>query len=447
MKMLRKISALVLVIMMIAMVGTAWATDPTAVGNYMGNVDTKTVVSGNNIPLAKTIVFFNPDGSEIREPDITYTYTITPVTVSTTTVTDKDGDVAHVNSGLSGEGGATKGVSSSVSIAFSQKTESTDNKHAAAVKGTPVVKATNITVTPTDFPHAGIYRYKITETSEPIASNISTVGLDGRDNAYSNVRYLDVYISNGTSGLVLAGAVIFKTNMDLYGIKIDDNKKITTDKTIGFDVESTSPTDNDYDNDETVDKYHTYNVKVQKTTTGTLADKTYDFPFEVTTTGALAHGIMADAAVYGGTYKDGSTTTCPSTITVSKTAVTLKPQLSNGDYITLTGLPTGTTVNVKETNTTVDQYTPSITTQTGFTDLSLTSTGAMTAGTGTTQLSAAATISDKTQNSVIGLTNNLAEVSPTGYVTRFAPYALILVGGIVLLIIAKKRKPAKDDEE
>jgi len=71
----------------------------------------------------------------------------------------------------------------------------------------------------------------------------------------------------------------------------------------------------------------------------------------------------------------------------------------------------------------------------------------MAAGTGATQLSAAATISDKTQNSVIGLTNTLAEVSPTGYVSRFAPYALILVAGIVLLIVAKKRKPAKDDEE
>jgi hypothetical protein len=70
----------------------------------------------------------------------------------------------------------------------------------------------------------------------------------------------------------------------------------------------------------------------------------------------------------------------------------------------------------------------------------------MTAGTGTTQLSAAATINDKTQNSVIGLTNNLAEVSPTGYVTRFAPYALILIGGVALLVIAmKKRKHTEED--
>ncbi len=47
----------------------------------------------------------------------------------------------------------------------------------------------------------------------------------------------------------------------------------------------------------------------------------------------------------------------------------------------------------------------------------------------------------------IVIKNNMEVVSPTGYVSRFAPYALILVAGIVLLIVAKKRKSAKDDEE
>lgn len=47
----------------------------------------------------------------------------------------------------------------------------------------------------------------------------------------------------------------------------------------------------------------------------------------------------------------------------------------------------------------------------------------------------------------VKFTNTLQLISPTGYVSRFAPYALILVAGIALLIVAKKRKPAKDDEE
>ena len=56
-----------------------------------------------------------------------------------------------------------------------------------------------------------------------------------------------------------------------------------------------------------------------------------------------------------------------------------------------------------------------------------------------------ATIADKTQNSVIGLTNTLAEVSPTGVVLRIAPYVAILGGGIALLLLSKRTK--KDDED
>ena len=51
-----------------------------------------------------------------------------------------------------------------------------------------------------------------------------------------------------------------------------------------------------------------------------------------------------------------------------------------------------------------------------------------------------------TEGQVLTVTNTLAEISPTGYVTRFAPYALILVGGIVLLVIAMKRKGRKEEE-
>jgi len=54
--------------------------------------------------------------------------------------------------------------------------------------------------------------------------------------------------------------------------------------------------------------------------------------------------------------------------------------------------------------------------------------------------------SNDDSSQLLTITNTITEVSPTGYVTRFAPYALILVGGILLLIIAKKHKKTTDED-
>lgn len=448
MKTLRIISALVLVVMMIAVVGAAWAaTDVYNGSNQVENTHDITggLIGGTTIPLTKGIVLFNTNGSEIREPNISFTYTVTPVDPTTAnqgqpllgvTVTDDGSRNSENPVTVNVYDGVAGAFASSLTLSFAD----TNTKVAAAQSGTEVEKTGNLTVTLSAFQHAGIYRYKITEEANP--TDVTSVGLDARDSAYDSTRYLDVYIKNGSNGLEMYGAVIFKST-DANAIS-DTNGDITTstEKTTGFEpsVGSTGGPAN-YEADTNVDKYHTFNLEVNKTITGGLADKTHDFPFEITLTGNKTATIVTDYSKAGASYVG----TEPTTVNINTTAAVLTPALSDGDSVTITGIPVGTTVQVKETNNTYDQYTPSITNQTGFTGLTLSTTGAMAAG--TTQLSAAATISDKTQNSVIGLTNNLAEVSPTGYVTRFAPYALILVGGIVLLIIAKKRKPAKDDEE
>ncbi len=46
----------------------------------------------------------------------------------------------------------------------------------------------------------------------------------------------------------------------------------------------------------------------------------------------------------------------------------------------------------------------------------------------------------------VAITNTLLQISPTGIVTRYAPYDLILVAGVVLLVISKKRKKNTDEE-
>ena len=46
----------------------------------------------------------------------------------------------------------------------------------------------------------------------------------------------------------------------------------------------------------------------------------------------------------------------------------------------------------------------------------------------------------------VEITNTLSLISPTGLVVRFAPYGLLLIGGIALLIIAMKHRKHNEED-
>ena len=154
--------------------------------------------------------------------------------------------------------------------------------------------------------------------------------------------------------------------------------------------------------------------------------------------------------------------------------------------MTLTGLPKGTVVKIKETNDTYDIYEASLDTATGTTTSSVIakaydSSDVMQNSSlldlprnyyaktvikddndpqnvvyndATYEIDGAVSYDSTTSKrsgsynrTVIGFTNTMKQISPTGIVTRYAPYALILVGGIVLLIISKKHKKHTEEED
>ena len=453
-KTMKKLISLILALMMITAVAAAWAdADNTYEGS---NNALATGVAGNTaIPLNKTVVIFNTqDNTTVREPDITFSYAITKVNSSasegaqlTSTVSDGTNTAKVYNGVLTGDYAGA--ITNPANIVYSSTSSGNANTVLATTKGFEDEKSTNITVDPTKFPHAGIYRYVITESSNETLTN---VGMEAHTSNYDNTRYLDVYIynpDNDHNTLWMGAAVIFKSaSTDESNPPKTASEAITTttDKTTGFEPGNNTPdgSTNDYTDDDTVDRYFTYNLQVTKAITGTLADKNHDFPFQISFTGALANAVTVDVT-------NSSASPANTTLSISTTAATDTAALRDGETYSVTGLPKGTTVTVKEYNDTVDDYklTTSFAGTTSEATISAATLGTdadhLTGETGVLINSGSTTVKADA-NTVLTFTNDLASISPTGYVSRFAPYALILIGGIALLIIAKKHKKHTDEE-
>ena len=402
--------------------------------------DSQTETTANTIKITKGIAVFNPESISIRLPATTYTYTVEPFrfpTNTSATVTDKEDDAATVNDGVTGGVGDT-------TISFAQ----TDTVTADS-DGVEFEKDSTLSVTLNAFPHAGIYRYTVTEGNNTLAA-------DGilRQTGYSTVRYLDVYIGNNasTGALELVGAVFFTTAESGTNAGTDDiDYDSFAGKTTGFEpsvVPGSSGANVDYTNDTSVDKYYTYNLTVTKTTTGNMADKKNKFPITVNMTKATG---VDDVTVDFSVSNDAATRTSNETATLGS-SVDFVADLADGGSMYIKGIPYYTdstpayaTVNsISDQNNTSDKYTPSITSATGLTSTlafanEATDAGATATTTGTANFNAtpyAATINVK---------NTMSEISPTGLAFRVAPYVLMLAAGISLvLLFAKRRREITD---
>ena len=458
--MMKKIGALLLAIMMIAVVGLAYATDAddTYTGSGNDNADNFTGLTANpqTIPITKGIVFFNANGSAVYEPNVTFKYEVAPDTAvaadgTTATVTD---DVPVVRNVYPGPAEGVIGTT----ISFAANT--TNGTHTAAADGTEVEKTEALTLNISKFERPGIYRYIITEsvmspaTGADDSAKLQAVGLTARNANYDNTRYLDVYIRNGSSGLEMYGAVIFKTT-GASGDEGKDSITTTTKKTTGFEPNPTGDDSITYENDPNVDKYYTYDFTVKKTVSGSMADKNHEFPFYVTVSNSISGAMFTYTADNTETFTDatnarGVVTLTAANFSIGSNADTSNLTLKNNDTIKLVGLPssqaTELAVVVKEFNNTYDQYTASVsavsTTQPSIakTNDTIESNGVMNASTGSVETASFDVKTNDVASQILTIENNLTEISPTGVVLRIAPYALMLAAGIFLLLISRKRK-------
>ncbi len=439
--------ALVLSLNVAAMAANMNASgEDTGVAGAWETADTP-IPQDKTINIKKELLSYNATSQSVFAPAFSYVYTVTPADVSGKTVTDETSDhesgvaVANVpvkqgiTTGLKVNNGASGSATSAVGyLDFTNATVLTTSAAGGSNTYNITLDFTGVT-----FPQAGVYRYQVAETITK-ADHTTTVTYDNiaikdASGTNPNTRWLDVYV-DGTGAIY--GYVCMAAN---------DSVTPSTTKTNGFVTGSTG-----------ADKYYTYDLELSKLVNNdTYAKNSHPFPFTV---------IFKNTKNYSTTYTITETTDTGSTgITpAAASAPTWSgvAKVKDGVAITYTGIPAGVDVDVYETND-MSGVTYTVVTTVNGTDgtpdnnVSWGTAPATATPQATTKAayeSTKATVDTKditdttptTDKQTLKITNTLLLISPTGVVLRIAPYVLILVGGIALLLVSRRRKAASEEE-
>jgi len=481
MKNLKRIGAIILALLMVLGMSTmVFATEPeepvttsptTLNTNGEQGVfpekDTPTPQS-KTLVLEKELKVYNVDEETVKAPTISYTYTIAPATVANgTTVTDSDKNgtihdagvtvTAPVKAGIANENFPT--IANDGVVAWTA-TEDVN----AGNDGVKNVKGISIDFSDVVFTGPGVYRYAIMEyLTDGYAYASSGVTETTAPSVGAHTRYIDVYVRPAPTGYTDGSKA---TDWDIYGYTcFYNNESITEGDKTTQAVKTTGFVDGTTNGSEgtafLADQYYTYNVIISKTVVNdSYSASSVGFPFTV---------LFTNDTVSAGTIVTNGATAPTGTDFIHNTSVNLTDgalkgvaTLKSGQQIKYVGIPNGTSVEVYETNVAtgvtykVDTaLTKSTTTTT--TDASVSWGPAPSSATSQANPKAAyestkatiATNADADDDNAykVAITNTLMTISPTGLVMRFAPYALILAAGIVILVIALKHRSKKDDED
>lgn len=432
----RLIALMLTIVMALAMTATAFATESITetmdedgeIGNFApdGNPEAKL----KSVVIYKHLVAYNPDGFTIKAPTVSYSYAIAPATFDSLYVTDEQNPAVTANV-IAGAG--EPAITSSVEW---------ENSDSLSTGANGVVNDLPITIDFSNvvFPSAGVFRYKISETVSNIAASGITAGTSARE------RYLDVYVrasstcddGNDADDWEIYGYTCFVKNNSITA-----STKADVAKTIGFGSYTIGETK------YTADSYYTFNLEIGKTVVNdSYAENNVEFPFTVIFTNDAVTGSIDIASSISGTvngFRDPAAGALSSTKGIAK--------IKHNASVTYIGIPCGTSVEVYETNTATG-VTYEVTTT--LSPSTVTATPEMVSSTSTVPTTAVAQASQKPvyqstktvinttadvaadSSFTISVTNKYSTISPTGVIVRYAPYALVLICGILLLLLGWK---------
>lgn len=276
------------------------------------------------------------------------------------------------------------------------------------------------------YKEAGKYEYTVIEnqTATPAVTNGEHEKM-----IMSKAEYkMDVYVTNGDTGLQIANIIVNKTKDD-KGIAATGKVDISDTDQNGFKftntyVQEAGTGDKPSNPDEDYTKYGSLNVskKIELNENGGTASTTDEFSFKAT----FNFPAGTDANTLGGVKANGTAIT----LTDGACNFTLK----NGEKEKFTGLPVGTTMTVTESAT--PNYKGSA---------NVTINGVNEDPVGAAKYDEAITISNKKlgqRKNAVEVTNTYNNVPLTGIIMNNLPYiAMIVIGAAALVVyVQNKRK-------
>ena len=385
----------------------------------------KTSASDTTLMIPKSVTVTNSTEGDYYGPAVIYSYTIAPTEPTNgAKVKDDNGNDFPVEKGV--EGGAV--LAENGQVVFGSELVSNVN-----TSGVEQKKNLTVNIDLAKFTKPGIYRYKIEDVTA--IETLYNAGINRADN-YDNDRYLDVYIkNNGENGLAVAGYTL--TTENEVEISAEDKDSGFVSKKVTVEGQEVTLPD---------DTYRTYNIRLEKQVTGDMGDKTHEFPF----TAVIDNGGLK--------YFHGKVS---NSVNTESSEASLNTTLKNGEVLYIRGLSPRAKIGYTEKNDTADTYKVTIEGRKGTTgncdtlvaeqNVAADGTAALSSGSITdyeTANSAAtvATEGELTNYRDVEYTNNLATVSPTGIVLRFAPFIIIAGLGIVLFVLARRTRRKTDSD-